>query len=95
MSNEQKQNVIAKTQEEERATLDANLTHISSSPREEDERINQNSSTTDADTEKRKNELNKQSSLISQPQVGQFVLSVVLILSSFDQLRLNLFMPLI
>lgn len=50
MSSDQKQNVITKTSEEERATLDANLSHLSSS-REEEEKTPVTSPTTqDAET---------------------------------------------
>ncbi|KAL8621929.1 hypothetical protein ACOMHN_046133 [Nucella lapillus] len=66
MSSGQKQSVITKTSEEERATMDANLSHLSS-PKEEEEKKANSSTTQDAETERR-NELNKQSSLISQPQ---------------------------
>lgn len=38
MSSDQKQNVISKTSEEERATLDANLTHLSAHKEEEDKK---------------------------------------------------------
>ncbi|XP_025099398.1 protein phosphatase 1 regulatory subunit 12A-like isoform X7 [Pomacea canaliculata] len=67
MSSDQKQNVISKTSEEERATLDANLTHLSAHKEEEDKKTAPiiSISTPNAETE-RKNELNKQSSLISQ-----------------------------
>ncbi|XP_070190171.1 protein phosphatase 1 regulatory subunit 12A-like isoform X4 [Littorina saxatilis] len=67
MSSDQKQNVITQSSEEERATLDANLSHLSTPKDEEDKPTVTTPSTQDAETE-RKNELNKQSSLISQPQ---------------------------
>ncbi|XP_070190180.1 protein phosphatase 1 regulatory subunit 12A-like isoform X13 [Littorina saxatilis] len=68
MSSDQKQNVITQSSEEERATLDANLSHLSTPKDEEDKPTVTTPSTQDAETE-RKNELNKQSSLISQPQL--------------------------
>lgn len=50
MSSDQKQNVITKTSEEERATLDANLSHLSSSRDEEEKTPVTSPTTQDAET---------------------------------------------
>ena len=53
MSSDQKHNVITKTLEEERATLDANLSHLTSSKDEEDSKATHIPSIRDSETGRR------------------------------------------